>query len=252
MTVVLAGVRLALVRWGENLLKERAMSDLENSRPKKSKTGKVIGIGCLTIIVLLVCGGLYVRFKLPTWTAVAIRKLAEHMVQVSQLPEDQKTGITEHMERLALGAEEKRIGFAELQQAIEKLVKGPGMSLIVMHAMEVKYVSPSGLTEQQKKGAVLTFQRFSRGVIEEKIPAQQIQDVLALVQTTDQKGRAELEESLTDDELMALIDQVKKHADDAQIPLEPYEVDIAEHIGKVVDAVFGNETEAGGMTDAEK
>jgi hypothetical protein len=90
------------------------------------------------------------------------------------------------------------------------------------------------MTQEEKTDAILTLQRFARGVVEKKISKSEVEDVVKPVTKLKGNGRWELKENPTRMELDQFIANAKAKADGVMIPEEPYELDIADELHKAI------------------
>ena len=108
----------------------------------------------------------------------------------------------------------------------------------MVYVAEEQYINPSDLSDEEKADALLTLQRFARGVFEKSIPQKALDEITAPIKVGP-VGQQELKETITTDELKALIEAARARADEAGVPNEPFEVNIADEIDKAIDAALG-------------
>ena len=77
-------------------------------------------------------------------------------------------------------------------------------------------------------------QRFARGVYEKKIPTDAVDEVMKPIAETRQNGGWKTKENPTRMELDQFIANCKARADAAMIPNEPFDLNIAEELTKVI------------------
>ena len=78
-------------------------------------------------------------------------------------------------------------------------------------------------------------QRFARGAFEEKISKHELKELMKLISTTSADGQQQIKQQLTDAELNAFLEKAKGTADAAEVPDEPFEVNIADELEKAID-----------------
>jgi hypothetical protein len=205
--------------------------------PPKSHTGRNCLIGCLGMLLLLVVacgvGGWWVYNYLP---GILIGKARDAMVQgvnESPLAEADKKEVVAQIDRVVDAYKAGEIDANELGQVIDEVAKSPVMASFIVYAMSEKYIAPSGLSDEEKADARLIMQRILRGIVEGKIDPDKLD--LSAVTVKQPDGKQELKEKITDEELRQLLVTLKKSADDAEIPDEPYQVRIGEEVRKAVD-----------------
>ena len=210
------------------------MGEERQERKGCSTPAKVIGIGCLTIVALVIVVGVIVAMNFKKIAATGIRAAIVQTINSSQLPDEQKQELVRQVDNLAEEFKESKLSMEQLAAIAQELAEGPILPLGMFMMVNAKYVQPSGLSDDGKADARLQIQRFTRGVAEDAIPRETLQDLFATLTVADDKGRQQLRESLTDDELKTFLGQLKSAADKAKVPHEPYEVDIAAEFRKAV------------------
>ena len=118
---------------------------------------------------------------------------------------------------------------------MEKLVESPLLHLGMVYAFENMHVAPSDMTADEKQAAKRSLQRFARGVFEEAIDPSEVHQVFALITTPDGQGNRQIKQQLTRQELDTFLAAVTAEADEAQVPDEPFAVDVATRIEEAVD-----------------
>jgi protein required for attachment to host cells len=90
------------------------------------------------------------------------------------------------------------------------------------------------MTPKEKDAAILTLQRFARGVHEKKIPKETIDDVVKPVADLMPNGRWKLKDKPTRMELDQFLENAKAKADEVMIPNEPFDLNIADELKKAI------------------
>ncbi len=200
---------------------------------------KVLAI--IFLVLVLVCGGIvtYVAVNFKRLAAGWVRGPLIQAIQNSNLPEDQKASITANIDRLTGDFENGRISFQQLGRVGTELAEGPFINLIIVESVEARHVEMIELPPEQRDEVSLTFDRFERGICEDAITTDQVDEVLAVVSASDGQDIRELKENLTEADLSAFVSAMKDKADEAEIPIEPYQVDFAAELQRVIDKVLG-------------
>lgn len=210
--------------------------------PKKSGCGCASGcvLGCLgmmLVCVLLCAGGGYYAWKqLPNWIEQGVVAL----IDKSELPPDDKTQLKHQVRRISGGLRDGSITAEQLAKIAEIGLKKP-YSLLIISLVESEYVRTSGLSDEEKAAATRTIQRIARGLIEDKVKEESIDQVMASISSKDQNGVRQPKDHVSDEELRAFLKEAKRLSDEANIPDEPYEIRLAPEFKKVIDAVIGAE-----------
>jgi hypothetical protein len=171
--------------------------------------------------------------------ASGVQAVVVEMVEQSDLPEDQKTSILANIDELAEDMRNDKLSMAEFGRIFEKLGEGPFFNLVMVESVEKQYVAKCSPDEEEKVEAALAFDRFERGIVEEMLSEEQVDQAMALVQVTGTDDQPQLKESLGAEDLKAFVEKIGKLADEAEIPSEPFVPDFAAEFQKAIDAVRG-------------
>ncbi len=195
--------------------------------------------GCLiavAVILVLVIGlGIFVAMTWRGFVAGTIKTASVQAISESSLPQDQKDRLTTRMTGLADDFKNGTLTFPQIVQIMQSIEQSPLIPLATVYAASSKLVEPSDLTTEEKAAAQRSIGRFARGVVEEKISSTAMDDVLASVATRGQNGQFELKQSATIEEVRTFIAAAKAKADDASIPDEDFQFDVATEVDKVID-----------------
>ena len=210
--------------------------------PKKSGCGCGGGcvIGCLGMmfVCVLLCagGGYYVWKQMPNWIEEGVVTL----IDKSELPADDKGELKHQVHRISSGLRDGSITLEQLGKIAETGLKKP-FTLLIISLVESEYVRTSGLSDEEKVAATRTIQRIARGLIEDKVKDESLDQVMASISTKDQNGVRQPKDHVSDDELRAFLKEAQRLADEANIPDEEYEIRLAPEFKKVIDSVLDPE-----------
>jgi hypothetical protein len=183
--------------------------------------------GCLVavaiFVVLLVIGGIYVNMNWRNWAASLTQNVSVEVVKNSGLPQDQKD----------------KIKLADLKKMGDEIASSPLIPLAGVQAARHKYIEPSDMTPEEKAAANRSLQRFARGIHEKKIPQDAIDDVVKPITTLKANGHWELKDKPTRLEVDQFVANAKAKADEAQVPDEPFDLNIAAELKKAIDKALG-------------
>jgi len=196
-------------------------------------------IGCLFAFVIGVgvCGGVvwYVACNVKEIASDMTRGLIVGAVENSELDKEEKQAIIAQVDRVVDKYKSGEISTEDLGRIMEELGESPLFGAIMIYSIEAKYVAPSGLSDEEKEQARVTFQRVLRGVYEERINPNELEPLTEHMTIEMPDGSRQLKESVTDQELRDFLAQCKKKADEAEVPDEPFEVKISEEFRRAVD-----------------
>jgi hypothetical protein len=212
--------------------------------PKKKSALATCLTGCLiafvVILVLAIIAGVWAYRKFPEWAAMGISEGAKQVINETDLPEEEKADISIQIDRLAEATRERKLSLAQMGEFLQNLMQSPLMTTLAMSVIDKKYITPSGLSDEEKAEAQVTVQRFMRGAIDQKISDAEMKKALAPVSTEKPDGEVELKETVTDDELKAFLTAAKEQADAAGIPEEVEAVDPSDEFQRLVDKTLGD------------
>lgn len=195
--------------------------------------------GCLIAVVvmlLIALGiGVFVAMSWRGWVSGVIRSASVQAISESSLPQDQKDRLTVRMTGLTDQFKDGTLTFEQIAGIMESLQQSPLLPLAMVYGSGEAHIGPSALTTEEKAAATRSLARFTRGVLEEKIPATAIDDVLVSVTTRGPNGQLQAANTVTIEQLRSFIAAAKAQADDAKVPDEDFQIDIAAEVDKVID-----------------
>ena len=200
-------------------------------------------MGCLAVavflLVLLLVLGVWIARNWRELAADGASQLVQQAIDASDLPQQEKVEVMAQVDRVTDAVRDGRMSIAQLKTLFERLSQSPLMASLMVTAVDEKYLNKSGLTQEDKAAGRLAVRRFVRGVIDERIPAAQVDAVLAPIGNRKPNGEVELKDNVTDAELQAFFAAAKAEADKAGIPEQPEEVDPSEEFQRIVDEALG-------------
>ncbi|MFM9996715.1 MAG: hypothetical protein ACKVU4_13060 [Phycisphaerales bacterium] len=204
-----------------------------------SRRGSVV-VGCLVALVIVIAialaGGIYVWMSWKGWAASITRATVREVLKESNLAEDQKQAITAEIETLTKDFEAGRVSFDDLRRVGEEIESSPLIPLAGVQLAKEKYIDGSVMSAEEKAASERTLQRFARGVHERKItPAEEkITDAIKPIVRLKPGNNWELKDNPTRLELDQFLANCKAEADAAQIPDEPFVIDFAAELRKII------------------
>lgn len=204
---------------------------------RKGWSGCLIGCLVVSLIGLVVCGGLaYLAYmRAGVWVSNVARSAVVSGIQQSDLDEDEKQRVIEQVDRVVSKYQSGEITGDDLQRIMRQLGESPLMGLILIYSIEGKYLQPSGLSDEEKLQGKRTLQRVLRGVSEEKIAWDALEPAIKHVTEPGAGDSRQLKDSVSDEELRQFLAGLKKEADAAEIPDEPYQVQVSDEFRKAID-----------------
>lgn len=211
--------------------------------PKKKGWSGIL-VGCLVafgISVVLCAGvGFYAYSQASTWIIAGVRTTAEAVLKDSGLPAEEQNAILEQLDRVTTAYENGEITMEELGVMMQDLAESPMIGIVMLQAIEVKYLNSSGLSEEEQEAGKRVIMRVVRAAQEKKLEKDEIDNLSRHILTEadaskPQGQQQQLRPSLTDDELRAFFAEAKELVDEKEIPDEDYEFQISDIIKQEVD-----------------
>jgi hypothetical protein len=210
---------------------------------------KVIGIGCLVIIlvpgllgvglwqVLRASGGLEGLISKGGGKAIelVVTEATSVMLQEMKIPESDRTAILNSLDGLGDRIAHREISAEQVEDFVESLADGPLIGVLLAEGFSQSYFSSSGLSDVQIDDARLTVNRFQQGLINGTIEKEQVSGLKEYLLTEVSDDHYELKNSLSDADLISSLDIMKKAADDASIPMVSANIDIPDMFETAID-----------------
>lgn len=207
--------------------------------PKKRSALATCLTGCLIVFVVVLVLGVIAAWwaykNIGTLAASLGSTFAKELINQTELPADEKADINVQIDRLATAAKAGKVSGNQIEAFFTELVESPLLTTLVMSVIDKKYITPSGLSDEEKAEARVTIQRFMRGAIDKKITKAQMDKAMEPVSTKDRNGNFQLKDKVTDDELLAFLTNAKADADTAGVPAEVPAVDPSDEFKRLVD-----------------
>ena len=190
----------------------------------------IFGVIFLCIAVIAA----YAALHWKQWAADIANVATREVVKESGLPDDQKQVILSEIEQLGNDFKAGKISTEELARMAKAIGESPLIPLAGVQVARQKYIEPSDMSEKEKAAAILAVQRFARGVHEKKISRDTLNDVMKPVADLRPNGQWRPKENPTRMEIDQFIANAKARADEAMIPNEPFDLNIAEELRKAI------------------
>ena len=196
-------------------------------------------VGCLLMFivsVLLCAGSAWYAFSHAKRIASNFaREMIVSVVEESDLETEEKQAIVAQVNRVVEQYQSGRITTEDLGRIMQELAESPLFGAILIKSVEAKYIDPSGLSEEEKADARVTLQRILRGMYEEQLDPDDLQTAMDYVSYETADGQRQMKNQVSDDELRAFLRECELRADEAEVPDEPFEVQISEELKQAID-----------------
>jgi len=212
-------------------------------QPKSNSTLKFVLLGCLgstvLALILLAVGAYYIVQNASTVGAGMVRYVAVETIKQIELPEEEKVGIIAEIDRVVDLYRAKKISLEDLSVVMEQLAQSPILPIGMVYVAEQQYLAPGNLSTEERARASRDFQRLARGVYEQQISGEALEEIVAPIMVTKIDGQRALKERLSQAELAGLLERVSRVVEAANIPDEPFVVSISGELRAVVDQTIG-------------
>ena len=213
---------------------------------KDVRRGGCLVKGLVILVVLVIVVALVIKFwvipKAAGWIADGARYVLVEGVKEMRLPSAQESRIIQDIDRVTNEYKAGRITTEQLAHILEEIDQSPLLHMGAVYMIQALHIDRSGLSDAQKEDATRAVQRFARGIYEGQLPGSAMEQLQAPIYTTDQDGHRHVKETLTDEELLALVDELKQKADEAGVPDEAFEFDIAEEFHQAINRALNQAT----------
>ncbi len=213
----------------------------------------LIILGVLFAGCILVCAGCFalLYYKGKPIMVEAFRQELAAPLDSTRLPDTQKKRIQACIDRLMAEVKDGKKGLTELTLIATELDSGPYDELTLLELARDRIAGLLEDDEARWKSASLVIDRFARGIAEGRIAEERVDRVLDSLTDKSDPTSPKIKRSLTEVEAEDFLEAAAKEADRARIPDEPYEVDLAGELEKVVNKVLGGGTASAPAEAAE-
>jgi hypothetical protein len=200
-------------------------------------------IGCLGTLVLAVVlcgvGGWWLSKNAGKMIAAGIRTVIVAGINESQLDAQEKKEVIEQIDRVVNAYNAGKVKPEELEKLLNGLKDSPVLALIQVWGVEKMFLEPSGLTTEEKQAGHRSIERVFRGIVEKKIDHSEFQDAMPdSMRQQVEGGKGQPRTKPTDEEVKEFLANLKKLADDAEIPDEEFKIDVSDELKKDIDKLL--------------
>jgi hypothetical protein len=204
-----------------------------------------VAAGCLVVIIaailIFAAIGVYVGNNYQTWFAHGIAAGMHALIDNSDLPQHEKSEISEIIDQLKNDFLVGDISLAELGLILEGIGSSPALPIGLVTQFEQSYVVPSGLNSDEKLQANINLNRLARGISGDQINWENVDEILAPISDPGEDGNLHLRSpaEVSDDDIREVLATVQEVVDKAGISNEKIEIDISEEFKKSVEDALG-------------
>lgn len=209
-----------------------------------ARRGNIL-VGCLAVLgvvaVLLVVGGVVVWMNWKGWMGSGMNATMKAVVQEIKLPAGQQTRINTQIDQLTAAFEAGDVTMEDLVKVVQALEGHPILPVGLLEYVETNSLRASGLTDEERAAGELATQRIQRALVEEQMVLADLDPILEPISQRDSDGDLQPLQNPTAPQVRLYIEAAQKKADELGIPNEPYDVDIAEQIERLINDTLGRE-----------
>lgn len=210
---------------------------------------KVLGIGCLIIVLLAGVSGLFIWQKFQSVGGLegliqsggghaielVVTEVASEMLAEMNIPEQDRDAILAPLKGLGEKIADGKINVDQVEAFAKTLAEGPILGVLLAEGFAHNYLQASGLSGEEMTQALLTINRFQQGFVNETIDMNQLSELEEFVLSEVSSDNYRLKSVLSDDDLNSSLALMKSAADQASIPMASMPIDIAGMIQKTID-----------------
>lgn len=224
---------------------DREDFDLYRDEPVEEKKGFGCMKGCLiallVLLVIVLLAAYWISQNWRDWAASAATTVSEQAINDSALPEEEKVELKEEVSRLTEAFKAGEVSSEEMVQIFELFAQSPLMASMIVSQVEAQYLNQSGLTEEEKLEGKVALNRYIRGLFNEQIPQQSLDEVLDPIADKQADGSWQLRQSVTDEQLRTMFAVAEEKADEAEIPDQVEQPDPSEELSRIIDEAIGKQ-----------
>lgn len=213
-------------------------------RPIAARRGNIL-VGCLAalgvVAVLVVIGGIVLWMNWKGWSASAMNATMKAAVQESKLPAGQQTRINTQVDQLTAAFEAGDVTMEDLMEVVQALDGHPILPVGLLEYVETNSLKAEGLTDEERAAGELATQRIQRAMVEGQMVLADLDPILEPISQRDADGDLQPLQNPTAPQVRLYIEAAQKKADELNIPAEPYQVDVAEQIERLINDTLGRE-----------
>ena len=186
--------------------------------------------GCMGIVfigILMLFGiGFWAWIQSPQWFATLVNNRIETGVIHSSIPETEQTEIMTIVHEMTKRFEERTIVWKDLPDIIESVSKSEFAPIAFSIFIEATIISPSGLTDAEKKHAHQQLLRLQWAESNELIPNEKMDEIWSVIAGNRNEAKSiHLKNDLSDEEIRQFFNKTETTLDAFEVPLEPFNFD---------------------------
>lgn len=213
-------------------------------QPLAARRGNLL-IGCLAVLgviaALVIIGGVIVWMNWKGWAGGAMNAGMKAVVAEANMPAEQVGRINIQIDQLTGAFEAGDVTMEDLVKVVEAMEHHPILPIGVLEYIEFNSLQAAGLTDEEKAAGTLATQRLQRAFIDGQMVLDDLDPLLEPISQRDSDGNLQPIQNPTAPQVRLYIEAAEKKADELGVPNEPYDVDLAEQIERLINDTLGRE-----------
>ncbi len=220
--------------------------DYESTASRDGKGCRNWAIGCSVVALLALTmigiGGFVFVSNAKPFAAKQVVNGIKGILKETDLSAEQKEQIVTRVEVLGEDFVAGDITMDELVEIASEIaesrkVHAGAAEFIINKTVEDKLE----LTPEDQANVKRLVQRLARGIVEEKLGEEDFEPLMEVVCEKQGENHYEIRDDLSQEQIQQFLAELETLVDTAEIPDEPYEVDIANEIDRIIDEVRSDE-----------
>lgn len=204
--------------------------------PKQRRGGA--DLGCLVVLLVVLslfsAAGVFMWVNWQGWAATGLRQGTAMAVRSAGFPRDQETRMLARIEAVAADFDSGLMRLEDLRRVLGEVTSSHVLPLAAVQFADARIVAPSALSPDEKEAGRRSVQRFIRGVCERKLHTPDVEAVLTPIRDVRRNSRL-FKPNPSADDVRAFLSRARAFADQADIPDEPFTVNFADELDRVID-----------------
>lgn len=196
--------------------------------------------GCMialaVVMVMATIGAVIAYIYWPNLMASWSRNIIQQTVAEWNLPENQKGALLHQTERVLQAYENGQLTGRQASEIVERVGKSPIQYIGLLYMVQVRYIMPSDLSEEDKAHATRILDRGIRAFSHEMLTNEQGDELARLIARDPNARRVSLPDTLSNERLMDFVAALEEKMRDMEVP--DTGADLAGILERIIDERF--------------